>query len=1239
VLERIFRVVSSIFLIAILVTSGTNFSFQSGIVKSTDYSSIQNAFATGPVDITQIGNYAIFGLHNVVISQNVTFNTGSAGAQNAQPNMALPANAEMIIKQNSKFVDPASAVVGDTVIINSGTSVQNVFYNELQNNGTITGTKNTPLLLPVVKSLPPFPRSTPGTSVIDVPMNGVLTLQPGQYGSITVEQGGTLNLAGGIYNVTSITAKQNSNLFFASASQVVVQNQITWNKGTFVGPSSTSGLHARDIIIFVGGNSTINQNTTSTDLGKNAIVKANMYAPTGSINMDQGTQATGSFIANTVTIQQNSIINLDSAFGIRITWIPSSLSVQAKPFAQTQLNFTSSANVTNVKVIVSSQISNLVTPSRTTLTSINSTGLQNLLVTTSIPPGTTSGWHNGTISLSLNGNMLQNSFNMNILVPTITSQKIQTSTGNLTYIATPSSSPFFTNTYNVATYFTFTNGTTIPIRVYYDIFTNRSTTIPVSLHTSISESSNVFISTYDYFESMTNKILLDFWQPREAYAVIQAATCTNYGITYHFQSYPGTISNDLAVATSSLKAIQNPLIIRNDIFWSDVDKGSFDNNGNWVPKYDNSTIDNYFNNVIKSGKKSIVILGVHSPPGAIAAKGATIFGQTYAQYAYANAANAFIDHTISRIKTLGALDRVQYWQVDNEPNTHPMLKSSSNGGILTEVVDWQTTARALNLWSSTVKTLDSNRPIIINMYQASPQDIIPQALQNSNIVFSIKPFDNLLPSSFSSSQQLATSIGVMGFDIYPEQWITPPESLTSGFNEALLQAQNQFTDVQNGYAFNGRWGIVEMPSGPNSFALTSAPVHASDISSMINATRNELISGQPPSLIGLFQLRAPNDLSLKSILPDFSNAYGLITNSNGQTNSDFFSAIQSSVVQNCPPLPPVITNPVNGTTVSSSTISGTSLAGATITIYEGTTQIGTTTADSNGNWSVSPSLSSGSHTITATQTFNGSTSAQSIAVTFTFTPPSPIFFDNFDNGPLASTGWSLLFPGCDSGPYPCLSQVSTNEFGQPPPSPPFWARVGQLISNPFCSAMFASSSKSFTVSQPGNYQVTAVLSPSICDVCTERAQIYMDNGLVFDAPGTTIFGTANPSIVNGNAVVNLAGGSHTVTMAATSNIACSGFFAAYFDDIKVQSTSSPVTPVPVGGPYFTIQVNQTSFNATRPSTIVVPIKLVWNQGYAAESVSAKFVGNTTSVVPSITSVTNTTSYQLFKINLNVPSNT
>jgi len=59
----------------------------------------------------------------------------------------------------------------------------------------------------------------------------------------------------------------------------------------------------------------------------------------------------------------------------------------------------------------------------------------------------------------------------------------------------------------------------------------------------------------------------------------------------------------------------------------------------------------------------------------------------------------------------------------------------------------------------------------------------------------------------------------------------------------------------------------------------------------------------------------------------------------------------------------------NTTNDTTPTITGTAAAYATVTLYEGATVRGTATADGSGNWSIdSSSLTSGTHTLTATQT-------------------------------------------------------------------------------------------------------------------------------------------------------------------------------------------------------------------------------------------------------------------------------
>ena len=74
---------------------------------------------------------------------------------------------------------------------------------------------------------------------------------------------------------------------------------------------------------------------------------------------------------------------------------------------------------------------------------------------------------------------------------------------------------------------------------------------------------------------------------------------------------------------------------------------------------------------------------------------------------------------------------------------------------------------------------------------------------------------------------------------------------------------------------------------------------------------------------------------------------------------------------------------------SDPTLTGTADAGATVTLKEGTTTLGTTTADTKGTWSFTPTgLSEGQHTIVASET-NAAGNAGTASLTFTLDHTGP----------------------------------------------------------------------------------------------------------------------------------------------------------------------------------------------------------------------------------------------------------
>ncbi|WP_213739100.1 Ig-like domain-containing protein [Bradyrhizobium sp. dw_411] len=90
------------------------------------------------------------------------------------------------------------------------------------------------------------------------------------------------------------------------------------------------------------------------------------------------------------------------------------------------------------------------------------------------------------------------------------------------------------------------------------------------------------------------------------------------------------------------------------------------------------------------------------------------------------------------------------------------------------------------------------------------------------------------------------------------------------------------------------------------------------------------------------------------------------------------------------PNAPAITSGDHVTNDNTVTVSGTAVAGSTVAVFDGTTKLGTTTVGSNGAWTyTTAALTDGKHSLTATDTVSGQTSAASSAATITVDTHAP----------------------------------------------------------------------------------------------------------------------------------------------------------------------------------------------------------------------------------------------------------
>jgi hypothetical protein len=274
------------------------------------------------------------------------------------------------------------------------------------------------------------------------------------------------------------------------------------------------------------------------------------------------------------------------------------------------------------------------------------------------------------------------------------------------------------------------------------------------------------------------------------------------------------------------------------------------------------------------------------------------------------------------------------------------------------------------------------------------------------------------------------------------------------------------------------------------------------------------------------------------------------------------------------PSAPAITSPTGSPYYSASsapTFSGTGEADSTINLFDGATLIGTTTADANGDWSItSDPLSDGSHAITAVATDSAENSSSASAITDvvvdTATPTVAITAPatgSYVNTPAAVVSFNVTDANTgsttcqiDGGAFaPCTSGFTTAPLSNG--SHTITVLHTDLAGNT------GSSSTTFTVD---NATPTVEISSPAAFAHVTTAINTINFSITDDNP------SANSSCgVDGNAPVAcsdpfetaaLSDGSHTVTISHTDTAGNTGSAAVTFT-IDTQAPSAPtITEAP-----------------------------------------------------------------------------
>ncbi len=263
------------------------------------------------------GDAVVVATNSAFLEQNSEVASGDVVVNDSSPGPTLASQVELTIGISTLIGDGTGKVQANRIKIKDNADVNSdVYYNELNNNGSIAGNLSTPLSLPVFATLPPFVMQAPASGSPDIQVNSgeSIVLFAGDYGLIKVKQNGVVRFAGGTYNVREIDAGLSTQLLFDTPSEIRVAEKLSVDQGSTVG--SDLGVGASEIVFYVAGINGSNGNLGATPkaakLGVGTTVNANFYVPNGTLHLRQNTVATGAFVARDVDVGLGVHVSLDS---------------------------------------------------------------------------------------------------------------------------------------------------------------------------------------------------------------------------------------------------------------------------------------------------------------------------------------------------------------------------------------------------------------------------------------------------------------------------------------------------------------------------------------------------------------------------------------------------------------------------------------------------------------------------------------------------------------------------------------------------------------------------------------------------------------------------------------------------------------------------------------------------------------------------------------------------------------
>lgn len=204
-------------------------------------------------------------------------------------------------------------LLASTVVVRTNATVGHVFGNDI----TVDGFAAQQTLGLDPGALPQVPANaavTAGRTNVTVNQNQLKQLCPGQYGAISLGTNATLNLNGGVYQVSRLSLAEGARLEPAEPVVILVTGTVTTGVGAVILPSAQAltPMTAADIRIEAGG---------AVTLGDNSQLRAHVLSG-GKLSTGKFVSFTGAAWAKSVALGANGTMFGEGSFSAQAPVVP-----------------------------------------------------------------------------------------------------------------------------------------------------------------------------------------------------------------------------------------------------------------------------------------------------------------------------------------------------------------------------------------------------------------------------------------------------------------------------------------------------------------------------------------------------------------------------------------------------------------------------------------------------------------------------------------------------------------------------------------------------------------------------------------------------------------------------------------------------------------------------------------------------------------------------------------------------